>query len=64
VVIRADYQIAAHWHLGAYAATNNARDYASRSAGVTLKLLARPLPTTDLRVKSIPDWRGNQPFGY
>jgi hypothetical protein len=65
VVFRAEYRIAPHWHLGAYAATNNARNYASRSAGLTLKLLARPLPTsTDLRVKSIPDWRGNQPFGY
>lgn len=64
VVARVDYRLARHWHFGAYAAANNARDYNSRSAGITVKLLARPLPTaTDLRVRSIPDWRGNQPFG-
>jgi hypothetical protein len=41
------------------------RDFDSRMAGVALKLLARPLPTsTDLRVKSIPEWRGNRPFGF
>ena len=65
VRFRANYRLAPHWHLDLFAAANNARDFDSRMVGVTLKLLARPLPTSgDLRIKSIPDWRGNRAFGF
>jgi tetratricopeptide (TPR) repeat protein len=62
---RLDYRMAPHWYLGAFATANNARNYASQTFGVTLKLLTSPVPTgTDLRPKQIPDWRGIQPFNF
>jgi tetratricopeptide (TPR) repeat protein len=65
VRFRANYRLAPHWHVDVFAAANNTRDFDSRTVGVTLKLLARPLPTSgDLRVKGIPDWRGNRAFGF
>ena len=37
--------------------------YATQSVGFSVKFLVHPLPTdTDLHPKSIPDWKGNQPF--
>ena len=64
VLLRLAYRLAPHWFLGVQAGANNTRSFRSQTAGVTLRYLFRRLPTnTELRVKSIPDWRGNQPFG-
>jgi tetratricopeptide (TPR) repeat protein len=64
VTAKLEVRIAPHLHLSAFGAANNTRDFNSRTIGVALKLLANRLPgTTDLRVRAIPDWRGNQPLG-
>jgi hypothetical protein len=65
VAVRADYRVTSRWHLGLNVAANNTRDFDSRSAGVVLKFLTRSVPpSTDLRVKSVPDWRGAQPLKF
>ena len=57
------YRIAPHVYLGTFATANNARDYYTQSAGFSLKFMIDRIPTrTDLRVNSIPDWTGQQPF--
>jgi tetratricopeptide (TPR) repeat protein len=61
---RLEYRIAPHVHLSAFGAANNTRDFDARSVGIALKVLANRLPgTTNLRVRAVPDWRGNQPLG-
>jgi hypothetical protein len=53
------------WHIGLNVAANNTRDFDSRGGRLVLKFLTRPVPpATDLRVKSIPDWRGGQPLKF
>ena len=57
-------RITPHLHLSAFGGANNTRDFNSRTIGVALRLLANRLPgTTNLRVRAVPDWRGNQPLG-
>jgi hypothetical protein len=64
VTARLEYRIAPHWHVSAFGAANNNRDFDARTIGIALKLLANRLPgTTNLRVRAVPDWRGNQPLG-
>lgn len=61
--IRLGYRMTPHVYLGTFATANNAENYYSQSAGFTLRFLINPIPTsTDLRVNSIPDWTGQQPF--
>ncbi len=61
--LRLAYRVAPHVYFGTFATANNARDYYDQSVGFTLKFMVDPIPTrTDLRVNSIPDWRGEQPF--
>ncbi len=38
-LVRVSYHLAPQWYLDAFATANNARDFASRSAGITLKFL-------------------------
>ena len=62
--LRLGYRLAPHLYFDTFATANNARNYATQTIGFSLKILARPLPThTDLHVNSVPDWKGNQPFG-
>jgi hypothetical protein len=64
VTARLEYRVAPHWHLSAFGGANNTRDFNARTIGIALKLLANRLPgTTNLRVRAVPDWRGNQPLG-
>jgi cellulose synthase operon protein C len=58
------YQLSPNLFVGAWANANNARDYSSQSAGVFVKYSfdARPL-VQDNVVPSVPDWKGQQPFG-
>src|SRR5579864_2058593 len=61
---RLGYRLAPHVYFDTFASANNARNYATQTVGFSIKILARPLPTnTDLHVNSVPDWKGNQPFG-
>jgi cellulose synthase operon protein C len=61
--IRLGYRVAPHVYLGAFATASNASNYYEQSAGFSLKFLVDPIPTsTDLRINSIPDWMGKQPF--
>lgn len=61
--IRLGYRLSPHMYLGTFATANNARDYYTQSVGFSLKFLVNRIPTsTDLRVNSIPDWTGKQPF--
>ena len=61
---RLGYRLASHAYFDLFATGGNARNYATQSVGFSLKILAHPLPTdTDLHVNSVPDWKGNQPFG-
>jgi len=62
---RVDYRLAPQVSLIAFATANNARDYAARTIGISLRILTQRLPTgTGLRVRSVPDWRGRQPFSF
>ncbi len=62
--IRMGYRIAPHVYLDTFATANNARDYYTQSVGFNLRFMMDRIPTsTDLRVNSIPDWTGKQPFG-
>ncbi len=61
--IRLGYRVAPRVYLGTFATANNARNYYTQSVGFSLKFMMDPIPTnTDLRVNSIPDWTGHQPF--
>src|SRR5437870_4047717 len=61
---RLGYRVAPHVYFDIFGTANNARNYATQTVGFSLKFLVHRLPTnTDLHVNSIPDWRGNQPFG-
>jgi tetratricopeptide (TPR) repeat protein len=61
--IRMGYRVAPHVYLDTFATANNARDYYTQSAGFSLKFTVDRIPTsTDMRVNSIPDWTGKQPF--
>jgi tetratricopeptide (TPR) repeat protein len=61
--IRMGYRVSPHLYLDMFATANNARDYYSQSAGFNLRFMIDRIPTnTDLRVNSIPDWTGKQPF--
>ena len=63
VDIRMGYRLAPNLYLGTFATANNSRDYYTQSVGFSLKFLMKRIPTsTDLRVNSIPDWTGKQPF--
>jgi len=62
---RLDYQITPHTYLGILAQANNTRNFNSQAVGVTLKILMNRLPaTTDMRVKTLPDWKGTDPFKF
>ena len=59
------YSVSPHWYVEGFATSNNARNYASQTVGVALKLLVERLPTTtNLHPKAIPDWRGRRQFGF
>jgi cellulose synthase operon protein C len=61
--LRLGYRVAPRLYFGTFASANNARNYYDQSAGFTLRFMLDPIPTrTELRVNSIPDWRGQQPF--
>ncbi len=61
--LRVGYRVTPHVYFGTFATANNARDYYDQSAGFTLRFMVDPIPTrTDLRVNTIPDWKGQQPF--
>ena len=61
--LRLGYRVAPHVYLGTFATANNARDYYQQSVGFSLKFMIDPIPThTDLRINSIPNWQGQQPF--
>jgi hypothetical protein len=61
---RLGYRLAPHLYLDTFVTANNARNYAMQTVGFSIKILAHRLPTnTDLHVNSVPDWRGNPPFG-
>jgi hypothetical protein len=63
VDIRMGYRLAPHMYLDTFATANNSQSYYSQSAGFSLRFTLDRIPTnTDLRVNSIPDWTGNQPF--
>jgi tetratricopeptide (TPR) repeat protein len=62
--MRLGYRLAPHLYFDTFANASNGRNYATQTVGFSLKFMVNPLPThTDLHVKSVPDWRGNQPFG-
>lgn len=61
--VRIAYKMAPHWYLETFGAANNSQNFATQTIGFTLRYLMHRLPAnTDLHVKSIPDWRGRQPF--
>jgi hypothetical protein len=61
--LRMGYRISPHVFLDTFATANNARDYYTQSVGFSLKFMMDRIPTsTDLRINSIPDWTGKQPF--
>ncbi|HEX6804117.1 MAG TPA: cellulose synthase subunit BcsC-related outer membrane protein [Terriglobales bacterium] len=61
---RLGYRLAPHLYLDTFATANNTRNYAMQTVGFSIKILAHRLPTdTGLHVNSVPDWRGDQPFG-
>ena len=61
---RLGYRVAPHVYFDVFGTANNARNYGTQTVGFSLKFLAHPIPThTDLHVNSVPDWKGNQPFG-
>ena len=62
-VIRMGYRVAPHVYLDTFATGNNSRNYYTQSAGFNLRFMLDRIPTsTDLRVNSIPDWTGKQPY--
>jgi tetratricopeptide (TPR) repeat protein len=61
--VRLGYRVTPHMYFDVFGTANNARDYYSQSVGFNLRFMLDRIPTrTDLRVNSIPDWTGKQPF--
>ena len=61
---RLGYRVAPHVYFDTFASASNARNYATQTVGFSLKFMVNRLPThTDLHVDSVPDWKGDQPFG-
>lgn len=61
--IRMGYRITPHVYFDTFATANNSRNYYTQSVGFNLRFMIDRIPTsTDLRVNSIPDWTGKQPF--
>jgi len=61
--VRLGYRVAPHVYFDTFATANNARDYYTQSVGFNLRFMVDRIPTsTDLRVNSIPDWTGKQPY--
>ncbi|MGH9587468.1 MAG: cellulose synthase subunit BcsC-related outer membrane protein, partial [Acidobacteriaceae bacterium] len=61
--LRFGYRVTPHFYLESFATANNAQNYYQQSAGFSLKFIFDRIPTrTDLRVNSVPDWTGKQPF--
>lgn len=61
--IRLGYRVAPHVYFDMFATANNAQNYYTQSAGFSLKFMFDRIPTsTDIRVNSIPDWTGKQPY--
>jgi hypothetical protein len=57
------YRVAPRMYLGAFATANNSRNYYTQSVGFNLRFMLDRIPTsTDIRVNSIPDWTGQQPY--
>jgi hypothetical protein len=65
VQLRMDYQITPYAYWGVFAQANNTRNFNGQAAGVTLRILMNRLPaTTDLHLRTIPDWKGIEPFKF
>lgn len=61
--VRLGYRASRHVYFDIFATANNSSNYYEQSAGFSLKFMIDPIPTsTDLKVDSIPDWTGKQPF--
>jgi hypothetical protein len=61
--IRMGYRISRYVYLDTFAAASNSRNYYTQSVGFNLRFMLNRIPTsTDLRVNSVPDWTGKQPF--
>jgi hypothetical protein len=61
--IRMGYRLSEHVYLDTFATANNANNYYTQSVGFNLRFMLNRIPTdTGLRVNSIPDWTGKQPF--
>lgn len=61
--IRLGYRVTPYMYFDTFATANNSENYYSQSVGFNLRFMLNPIPTrTDLRVNSIPDWTGKQPF--
>ncbi|HLJ78516.1 MAG TPA: cellulose synthase subunit BcsC-related outer membrane protein [Acidobacteriaceae bacterium] len=61
--IRLGYRMTPYLYFDTFATANNSENYYSQSVGFNLKFMLDPIPTrTDLRINSIPDWTGKQPF--
>lgn len=61
--IRMGYRVSPHVYLDTFGTANNSRNYYTQSVGFNLRFMMDRIPTsTDLRVNSIPDWTGKQPF--
>lgn len=62
-LVRMGFRVAPHVYFDTFATANNSRNYYTQSAGFNLRFMIDRIPTsTDLRVNSIPDWTGHQPF--
>jgi hypothetical protein len=65
VQLRLDHQITPYAYWGVFAQANNTRNFSGQAAGVTLRILMSRLPaTTDLHLRTIPDWNGIEPFKF
>lgn len=61
--IRMGFRVTPHVYFDTFATANNSRNYYTQSVGFNLRFMIDRIPTnTDLRVNSIPDWTGKQPF--
>ena len=62
-VMRMGYRVTPHVYFDTFATANNSQNYYTQSVGFNLRFMVDRIPTsTDLRVNSIPDWTGKQPF--
>jgi Tfp pilus assembly protein PilF len=60
---RINYQINPQLFLGFFVSANNARNYVTSSAGLSVTYSFDPKPESlDHPVSSVPDWKGQQPF--